>query len=81
MTIKSIGLVLLVLLGTSFGATAAPLSQAGAVAVQAGAADPVRYYYRRHRAHFHRGNWWRPDFWGNYRYIGPYSNRTNTHMF
>jgi hypothetical protein len=82
MTIKSAGLVLALLLGTGFGAAAAPLTQPGGIAAQTAAAEPVRHYYRHwRRRSYHRGYWWQPDFWGSWRYFGPYTNRTNTHMF
>ncbi len=85
MTPKSAGLILGLLVATSFGSSAAPLPKPGAMVLETTIAHSVRYTYRYYRPRFHRSYWRRywlqPDFWGRYRYIGPYSNRVNTHMY
>jgi hypothetical protein len=81
MTIKGACLGLALIAGTSFATTAAPLPVAAGFSAQPIAVQTVRYYNRHWHRNFHRGPWWVQDFWGHWRYVGPYTNRSNTHQF
>ena len=79
MTLRAICLALGLAAAAAFTASAAPLLQAKGLSAGSGAEQiryhRYRYWYPRHPA------FWTRDFWGRLRYIGPNSNRTNTHQF
>lgn len=67
--------------GSGLAATAGPAHIPVVKAGQPSAAETVRYYRRYWHSRFHRGPFWVQDFWGRWRYVGPYTNRSTTHQF
>jgi hypothetical protein len=67
---------------TGFGAYAAPAAQTIRLEPVQSQAETVQYHRYRYRSwRRYPSAYWTRDFWGRLRYIGPNSNRTNTHQY
>jgi hypothetical protein len=65
----------------SAGSFAGPIPSMGSGAAQASIVERVYQHHFWYRHSFHNGPCWQRTFWGNYRYVCGFSNRTNTSQY